>query len=424
MPPKIGLSFSKKPTSSNAASKPAPSKRKPVFGAEDGSDEEASEASKPSTTTAQAITTFDDQTPAPPSPSDPKSKLKHTAAKPPPPKKTTVPQTATAPTLSSTLHNASVRKTAETLDANIYDYDATYATTSSHAAETARRAAAREQAESGVPLYMQNMQAAAKQRERDQLRAKDRLLQKEREAEGEELADAEQFVTGAYREQQESVRREEEEERKREERAAKEREKGGGKGMRGFWKGMMDEEEERHRMLAEGLIKPASTNGEADSTDALQSPEEKEQAATALARDMNAKGANITINDDGQVTDKRQLLTAGLNVAPLPKSKSSPTKSDSASAKPTSDQQRAAQAAQPQRHVRDAREAQRERQTRMMEAQLEASQKRAAEEEAEALQKREMNSKSAKTGGEISSAKERYLQRKREAEAARARGEM
>ncbi|RMD42773.1 hypothetical protein DV735_g2332, partial [Chaetothyriales sp. CBS 134920] len=55
-----------------------------------------------------------------------------------------------------------------------------------------------------------------------------------------------------------------------------------------------------------------------------------------MAKDLNAKGARIVVNDDGDVVDKRQLLSAGLNVAPKPRS-----------------------------------EAQRERQTRMMERQLE-----------------------------------------------------
>jgi hypothetical protein len=54
----------------------------------------------------------------------------------------------------------------------------------------------------------------------------------------------------------------------------------------------------------------------------------------------------------------------------------------------------------------------------MMEEQLEQAAKRAADEEAEERGKLEHASKSRKTEGDISSAKERYLQRKREAAAA------
>ena len=69
------------------------------------------------------------------------------------------------------------------------------------------------------------------------------------------------------------------------------------------------------------------------------------------------------------------------------------------------------------------KQAMRERQSRMMEAQLEQATKRALEEEEEERQKIERASKSRKTEGDIMSAKERYLARKREAEEAKKRGE-
>ena len=65
----------------------------------------------------------------------------------------------------------------------------------------------------------------------------------------------------------------------------------------------------------------------------------------------------------------------------------------------------------------------RERQTRMLEAQLEQAAKRAADEEMEEQRKLEHTAKSRKTDSEISGARERYLQRKKEAEAAKAAGE-
>jgi len=66
--------------------------------------------------------------------------------------------------------------------------------------------------------------------------------------------------------------------------------------------------------------------------------------------------------------------------------------------------------------------AMRDRQTRMMEAQLEQAAKRAADDEAEERRKQEHAAKSRKTEGEIGSAKERYLQRKREAAEAAKKG--
>jgi hypothetical protein len=59
----------------------------------------------------------------------------------------------------------------------------------------------------------------------------------------------------------------------------------------------------------------------------------------------------------------------------------------------------------------------------MMEAQLEQATKRALEEGEGERQKIERASKSRKTEGDIMSAKERYLARKREAEEAKRKGE-
>jgi len=59
----------------------------------------------------------------------------------------------------------------------------------------------------------------------------------------------------------------------------------------------------------------------------------------------------------------------------------------------------------------------------MMEQQLEAAAQKAAEAEAAEQEKIERASKSRKTDADVSSAKERYLQRKKEAAEAKARGE-
>lgn len=59
----------------------------------------------------------------------------------------------------------------------------------------------------------------------------------------------------------------------------------------------------------------------------------------------------------------------------------------------------------------------------MMEAQLEQATKRALDEEEAEREKVERASKSRKTEGDIMSAKERYLARKREAEEVKKKGE-
>ena len=239
--------------------------------------------------------------------------------------------------------------------------------------------------------------AAAKVRERDQLRAKEKMLAKEREAEGEEFADKEKFVTGAYKKQQEVVLRLEEEELKREE-EEKERRKRGGGGMVGLYKGLLDREEKRHEVLVQQVEK-----GKDHAADEEASEEKPPDITDAeLARE---KGA--LVNDEGAVVDKRQLLNAGLNVKPKPTAFQANQTQAAASARGPS-------AASGGLHVGD-KKGMRERQSRMLEAQLEQAAKRAADDEEVQQMALERAAKSRKTEGEISSARERYLQRKREA---------
>ncbi|KAF2235769.1 hypothetical protein EV356DRAFT_499408 [Viridothelium virens] len=115
------------------------------------------------------------------------------------------------------------------------------------------------------------------------------------------------------------------------------------------------------------------------------------------------------LDEEGQVADKRQLLSAGLNVAPSKKSKLP---------KPGEMEKKTMAGSQAPmvRDRQDAKRAMKERQSRMVEAQLEQAAKRAADEEDEERKKMERAAKSRKTEGEISDAKARYVQRKKERE--------
>jgi coiled-coil domain-containing protein 55 len=287
-------------------------------------------------------------------------------------------------------------------DATIYDYDAAY--DALHAQQAAKAAADREDAAQRKPKYMDALFESAEQRKKDQLRARDKLLQREREAEGDEFADKEKFVTGAYKAQQEETRKAEEEEKKR-----LEAEEGMKKkfGMQGFHKQMLAEQERRHqeameaaaRALKEGIKLPAEET-------------EKEKTDAEIAEELRKQGKKVILNDDGQVADQRQLLSAGLNVIAKPK----PTSTASSSSATV-----APKYTPPSHGIhKGGRNAQRERQTAMVIEQIEVANKRKAEEEAEEQAKLERARKSQKTEQDISSAKERYLQRKREAAAAKA----
>ena len=296
----------------------------------------------------------------------------------------------------SALHSArKYTEDANKVDASIYDYDNAYDTF--HAVEEAKSST-----KATGPKYMTSLMQSADVRKRDQLRAQERLLQREREAEGDEFADKEKFVTGAYKAQQEEVRRMEEEEAKREAEEEERKRKGGG--MTGFYKDLLKRDEERSSQIA----RAAQEAAEKPKNEAVDDGAEEETDAK-LAEKLKEKGAHIVVNDDGEVVDKRQLLSAGLNVAKKPKStKEGEEKSTQSGPKPAEYSRSAA--------ANTARQSQRERQTRMMAVQLEEMAQKQAQEEAEEQKAIEEKARSQKTGSEILSAKERYLARKRERE--------
>jgi coiled-coil domain-containing protein 55 len=293
--------------------------------------------------------------------------------------------------LSSQRAHAKNTEAALAIDPSIYDYDAAY--DAIHARDAAKKAAARAEAEEGKAKYMENLLASAEVRKKDLLRAKDKQLQREREAEGEEFADKEKFVTGAYKQQQEEVRLAEEEEKRRQEQEEKKKK---AMGMQGFYRTVMQQQEQRYQ-------ESVAAAAEAEKS-GLVLETEKEKTDLELAAEMKAKGTDVLLNDEDQIVDKRQLLSAGLNIIKKPKLASKPAASSRQSA------------VQPSFQGKNANhQAMRERQTRMLEAQLEQSSKRAADDEAEEQRKIEHLAKSRKTADEIGSAKERYLARKKAA---------
>lgn len=291
--------------------------------------------------------------------------------------------------------------TAEELDANIYDYDAVYDSLKPQKKVT-------EEDKVRKPKYMSNLLAAAAIRKRDATIAEEKKLARERETEGDEYADKEKFVTSAYKKQQEENRRLEAEEMIREEQEVK-KNKGGG--MTTFYKNMLEKGEQKHAEVVRA-VDTQLKNGPVEENEV-----EKERTAADLAKEINAKKAGaIAINDEGDVVDKRQLLTGGLNVVAKPKS-NAPAASRGGTS--MSDRSRGSGFI----GAGGGKQAMRERQSRMMEAQLEQATKRALEKDEEERGNIERASKSQKTEGDIMSAKERYLARKREGEEAKKRGE-
>ncbi|KAL4749245.1 hypothetical protein BDW72DRAFT_178685 [Aspergillus terricola var. indicus] len=296
---------------------------------------------------------------------------------------------------------------ARDLDPSIYSYDAVY--DSLHTKSEKKNKANAD--EEGVPKYMTSLLRSAEIRKRDQLRARDRMLAKEREAEGDEFDDKEKFVTSAYKAQQEELRRVEEEEKRREQEEEERRRKNGGSGMVGFYRDLLARGEEQHdaaMKATEEAARKIQENGGELPTDTRQ--EEKTEAQ--IAEELNARGAHIAVNDDGQVVDKRQLLSAGLNVAPKPKNAASAATRTTAGAG-------AGPASRVDSRQAAGRAGQRARQTEMIARQLEEQERQ--RQDAEAARQKEIaeRSRSQKSATEVLSARERYLARKREREAAK-----
>lgn len=311
--------------------------------------------------------------------------------------------------LSSALTSRKHAASAEAADPSIYDYDAAYDSFKAAKAAATSAQADSDAAEAKRPRYFAALQQAADVRTRDRQIAEEKRLKRERAAEGDEFADKETFVTEAYRRQQEENKRLQREEEEREKR---EREKNEGRGMADFYQSMLERGEREHAALVkaaeEGVVLPA----------AAQEAEEGEKSAAERAREINARGGNVLVNEDGEVVDKRQLLKGGLNVAAKKKAEVQQEKAKQEAAVRTGAVGQSSKGV----YAAGGKQALRERQTRMLEAQLEESLKRARQEEEAETAKVELASKSRKTEADISSAKERYLARKRAAEEAKKNG--
>lgn len=389
----------------SSTSKPAPPKRKPILGGNDDSDDDTREhTNRPQ---AAKISGFNADSSSSVRLGGPKDK-KHaskTRSGPPghaPSGKSKKPDISMYGDLSSALESQRHREAAEELDPSIYDYDAVYDSLKPEKAVT-------QEDKERKPKYMKNLLASAAVRKRDALIAEEKKIAREREEEGEEYAGTEKFVTEAYKKQQEENRRIEEEERRREEEESR---KNRGGGMTAFYKDLLERGDKQHAEVlkaAEERAKSGPKPGDGD--EAREEAEEKKTKTDAdRAREINEKGGTITINEDGQVVDKRELLRGGLNLG----ARKNPEEA-------RGDAGRGADRRDEREQARGfvgsgGKQAMRERQTRMLEAQLEQTLKRSLEQEEEEQQKVERAAKSRKTETDISSAKERYLARKKQAE--------
>lgn len=403
---KPGLSFGLSLNKKAGPAKAQPPKKKTAFGGGGDSDDDAQDASK----SEQTITEIDGfggpASTSKPSVGTTKPKMGKIPTEPPK-LKSKVDSSRQFGDLSSALTSRKYAEAAESLDPSVYDYDAAYDVLK--AAEKQREAEVKKESAQRKSRYMADVTRAAEQRERDRGVAELKKIQREREAEGDEFADKEKFVTEAYKRKQEEDRRAEAEEKEREEAERKKNKFGG---MTGFHKEVLEREDQR-RAEMEKMAAEAAKSGGLPKAD----EDAKDKTETDMAKEINAKGGSIAVNEEGEVVDKRELLRGGLNLG---------------AKKKTDEPKEAARSSSSGTGARDpsrghfgsgGKQAMRDRQTRMLEAQLEQALKRSREEEEEERKKVELESKSRKTATDISSAKERYLARKRAAEEAKKNGQ-
>ncbi|KAG6832135.1 hypothetical protein H0H87_002447 [Tephrocybe sp. NHM501043] len=258
------------------------------------------------------------------------------------------------------------------------------------------------------PKYIRGLLESAATRKLDHLRAEEKMMQREREAEGDEFKDKEVFVTQAYKDQMEEVRKAEEEERKREE----QRKKQGysSTGMTHFYRKMLEESEQSHEVTV-AATQETRIIGPQPNLTIVKPPERTPLSDAELARIAREEGKEVELNDDNQIVDKRDLLTAGLNLAaPNTRRLGVRPSNTPASHAGTEEAQghRAVGSAASRREIN-------ERRVREIRQQMEAEEDRVRREKhlAEEETTRRFVAK-RNTEGDVQSARERYLQRKRQ----------
>ncbi|GAA5826452.1 hypothetical protein JCM11251_002377 [Rhodosporidiobolus azoricus] len=303
----------------------------------------------------------------------------------PPPSSTSARNQPRVSTASLTKAQKAKQKQELELDASVYEYDEVY--DNMKAAEKVAVEKRKEESTDRKPKYINRLLETAEVRKQDRLRAEDKMIQREREREGDEFVDKDAFVTPSYLKQQEELRKAEEEEKKREEAEAGKK----GAGMTSFLKNYLDSTSAAHDAAVAASTSKTPVFGPTFNV----APPPKEKTDAELAAEAEAKlGRKIEMNDDGEILDRRQLMTGGLNVVSKPRAPGASAKSGgfavpiSARAPSTKEEQDRANASllhpgiSPAERARQARERQSREIERQMVA-LEEKRKREAEEQLE-----------------------------------------
>lgn len=295
------------------------------------------------------------------------------------------------------------------VDATVYEYDEVWDRI--QLAKQKQKEAKEIESLERKPKYIGNLLNAAATRKLDHLRAEEKMMQREREKEGDEFKDKESFVTSGYKEQLEQMRKAEEEEKQREEMEKKKR--GAATGMTHFYAKLLQESEQEHEAAVAATEKrvlgPQAENP--SNLTITKPPDFTPTSDLELVRIAREQGKEVEVNDDGQIVDKRELLSAGLNLA-QPNTRHLALKRALEAQK----QQNGEGEVQVHRAVGTAasRKEINERRLREVQKQLEEEERRTAEKKrAEEQERLQRTVQKRNTTEDVLSAKERYLARKR-----------
>ncbi|KAI9223016.1 coiled-coil domain-containing protein 55-domain containing protein [Blastocladiella britannica] len=218
------------------------------------------------------------------------------------------------PPVSGTISRAAAARTEKVLeealaeDASAFDYDGVY--DAIKARDTAAAAARKGAAADSGPRYMHKILHSAELRKLDHLKAQTTKYRVEAERDKAEFGDSEKFVTGAYREKLAEIKRmEDEQEAKAAADAERQR---GSTGMSAFYRDYL----------------ARSDAARAAPLDLTAVPTDPATPAAEDADDQTKSRTGVHTNASGEIVDKRELLSAGLNVSrkprrPVPSSSSS-----------------------------------------------------------------------------------------------------
>ncbi|KAF8559608.1 hypothetical protein OG21DRAFT_1430543 [Imleria badia] len=199
------------------------------------------------------------------------------------------------------------------LDATVYQYDEVW--DRMQEVKQRQKEAKEVDVKQRRPKYIEGLLTSAATRRLDRLRAEEKMIQHERELEGDEFADKEAFVTQAYKDQMAEVRKAEEEERQREE-AEKKKQKGAPTGMAHFYRKLLEDSEQKHEEAVAAVTERKPVKGPQGPSLTITKPANFTPMPDAeLARLAREQGKDVELNDDNQIVDKRELLSAGLNLS-------------------------------------------------------------------------------------------------------------